>query len=107
MTRKLVSGNTMLNIISVYAPQVGCSQQEKDQFYENLESEMRRIPLHEELIIGGDLNGHIGKDRSNFKRDMEDTGMASKTQKEKASSALLRHITWWWQTHTFKRKTST
>ena len=30
MTMKLVSGNTMLNIISVYAPQVGCSQQEKD-----------------------------------------------------------------------------
>ena len=57
MTMKLVSGNTMLNIISVYAPQVGCSQQDKYQFYENLESEMRRIPLHEELIIGGDLNG--------------------------------------------------
>ena len=66
---KLVSGNTMLNIISVYAPQVGCSQQEKDQFYENMESEMRRIPLHEELIIGGDLNGHVGKDRSNFERE--------------------------------------
>ena len=69
MTMKLVSGNTMLNIISGYAPQVGCSQQEKDQFYENLESEMRRIPLHEELIIGGDLNGHVGKDRSNFERE--------------------------------------
>ena len=31
----------------------------KDQFYENLESEMRRIPLHEELIIGGDLIGML------------------------------------------------
>ena len=88
-------------------PQVGFSQQEKDQFYENLESEMRRIPLHEELIIGGDLNGHVGKDRSNLKENMEDTGTASKTQKEKASSALLRHIFWWWQTHTFKKNTST
>ncbi len=86
---------------------VGCSQQEKYQFYENLKSEMRRIPLHEELIIGGDLNGHVGKERSNLKGNMEDTGTASKTQKEKAFSALLRHIIWWWQTHTFKRKTST
>ena len=59
MTMKLVSGNTVLNIISVYAPQVGCSQQEKDKFYENLETEMRRITLHEELIIGGYLNGHV------------------------------------------------
>ena len=42
-----------------------------------------------------------------LKGNMEDTVTASKTQKEKASSALLRNITWWWQTHTFKRKTST
>ena len=49
----------------------------------------------------------IGKDISNFERNMEDTGTASKTQKEKASSVLPRHIIWWWQTHTFKRKTST
>ncbi len=42
MTMKFVSGSTMLNIISVYAPAVGCSQQEKDQFYEKLESDMRR-----------------------------------------------------------------
>ena len=39
LTMKVVSVNTMLNIISVCAL-VGCSQQEKeDQFYENLESE--------------------------------------------------------------------
>ena len=69
MTIKLVSGNSMLNIISVYAPQVGCSQQEKDQFYENMESAMRCIPLHEELVIAGDLNGHVGKDRSNFEME--------------------------------------
>ena len=65
MTMKLVSENTMLNLISVYAPQVGCPQQDKDQVYDNLDSEMRRIPLHEELVIGGDLNGHVGNDRSN------------------------------------------
>ena len=74
MTMKLVSGNTMLNIISVYAPQVGCSQQEKDQFYENLENEMKRIPLHEELVIGSDLNGDVGKDRTNFEMEHEGHG---------------------------------
>ena len=36
-----------------------------DQFHEHLESEIRNIPLHEELIIRGDLNGHVGKDKSN------------------------------------------
>ena len=86
MTMKRVSGNTMLNIISVYAPQVGCSQQEKDQFYENLESEMRRIPLHEELVIGGDLNGHVGKDRTNF--EMEHGGHGYGQQNPEGESIL-------------------
>ena len=86
MTMKLVSGNTMLNIFSVYVPQVGCSQQEKDQFYENLESEMRRIPLHEELVIGGDLNGHVGKDRTNF--EMEHGGHGYGQQNPEGESIL-------------------
>ena len=78
MTMKLVSGNTMLNIISVYAPQVECSQLEKDQFYENLESEIRRIPMHVGFFIGGDLHGHVGKDRTTF--EMEHVGHGSGQQ---------------------------
>ena len=74
MTMTLVSGNTMLNIISVYAPQAGSSQQEKRQFYDNLDSEMRRIPLHGELVIGGDLNGHVGKDISHFEMEHGEHG---------------------------------
>ena len=27
---------------------------------------MTRIPLHEELVIGGNLNGNVGKDISHF-----------------------------------------
>ena len=81
---KLIAENT---IISVYAPQVGCSQQEKDQFYDNLESEMRRIPLHEELVIGGDINRHVGKDRSNFQ--MEHGGHGYGQQNPEGESILI------------------
>ena len=83
MTMKLVPGNTMLNIISVYAPLVGCSQQEKDQFYENLESKMRSIPLHEELVIGGDLNGHVGKGMSNFEMEHGGHGYGQQNRRRK------------------------
>ena len=38
------------------------------------------------------------------KGNMEDTGTARKTQKEKAFSALLRHMIWWWQTSYFQKK---
>ena len=105
---KLVSGNTILNIISVYAPQVGCSQQEKDQFYDNLESEMRRIPLHEELIIGGDLNGHIGKERSHFEREHGGYGYGQQNPEgESILSFAQAYNLLVANTFIFKRKTST
>ena len=58
--RILVEKYIVYYFISVYyAPHVGCP------CHEHLESEIRPIPLHEELIIRGDLNGHVGKDKSN------------------------------------------
>ena len=34
---KLAYGNSILNVIAAYAPQVGCPHEEKSQFYEHLE----------------------------------------------------------------------
>ena len=44
-------------IISAYAPQQGLPELEKDQFYEQFETATRQA---ETLIIGGNLNGHVG-----------------------------------------------
>ena len=66
MTMKIVAENTML---SVCAPGWMLAARKKDQLYYNLESEMRRIPLHEELVNGGDLNWHAGKDTSHFEME--------------------------------------
>ena len=35
---------------------------------------MRRIPLREEIVIGGAINGHVGKDGSNFEMSHEGHG---------------------------------
>ena len=59
----------ILNVISAYAPQVGCPHEEKSQFYEHLEQIMRNIKPEEEIIIGADLNGHVGRDRSGFEQE--------------------------------------
>ena len=56
-------------MISAYAPQVGCPSEEKSQFYEHLEQIMRNIKPEEEIIIGADLNGHVGRDRSGFEQE--------------------------------------
>ena len=44
MSIKLMVGKHMLNIISAYAPQTGCSQEEKVHFYKEMESMLRQIP---------------------------------------------------------------
>ena len=66
---KLAYGNSILNVISAYAPQVGCPHEEKSQFYEHLEQIMRNIKPEEEIIIGAYLNGHVGRDRSGFEQE--------------------------------------
>ena len=50
MSIKLVMGKHMPNIISAYEPQMGCSQEEKQHFYDEMGSLLRQIPGQE--VIG-------------------------------------------------------
>ncbi|VDL80271.1 unnamed protein product [Nippostrongylus brasiliensis] len=50
-------------IISVYAPQTGCSEEEKEEFYMTLDGVIRSVPEGDFLTVAGDLNGHVGTDR--------------------------------------------
>ncbi|XP_069970998.1 uncharacterized protein [Penaeus vannamei] len=59
----------IVNIMSAYAPQMGCDEEEKTQFWEDLEEDLREIPESERLWIGGDFNGHCGSNN----RGKEDT----------------------------------
>ncbi|CAG5000228.1 unnamed protein product [Parnassius apollo] len=61
----LVEGEVL---IAAYAPQVGCSQAEKDNFWTSLEYILQLISPKETTLLGGDLNGHIGEANSAFKR---------------------------------------
>ncbi|KAL6579441.1 hypothetical protein OROMI_009657 [Orobanche minor] len=66
MSIKLVIGDEFLTIISAYAPQVGLDVSIKQEFWEDFEEVVERIPMSEKLIIGGDLNGHVGVSRDGF-----------------------------------------
>ncbi|XP_063619673.1 craniofacial development protein 2-like [Cydia splendana] len=48
------------NIISAYAPQIGCTETEKLEFWEDFDELLQGIPSNEYKIFGGDLNGHVG-----------------------------------------------
>ena len=61
MVIRLDNGSYILNIISAYALQVGCTEEEKYAFWRLLEGEMQELEESERVIIGGDLNGHVGR----------------------------------------------
>ncbi|XP_070012909.1 uncharacterized protein [Nicotiana sylvestris] len=66
MTIKLVVGECTLNVVSAYAPQVGCDKEIKRSFWEGLDDIARSIPPSERLFIGGDFNGHIGSSAGGY-----------------------------------------
>ncbi|XP_063545741.1 craniofacial development protein 2-like [Cydia strobilella] len=49
-----------MNVVSAYAPQMGCSTAEKQSFWDNLSDLMQSYPLDETNYVAGDLNGHVG-----------------------------------------------
>ena len=63
---KFVVDRETFNVISAYAPQVGLEEHHKIKFWEDLESLVQGIPLEEKIFLGGDLNGHVGKDASGY-----------------------------------------
>ena len=56
----------MWHIISCYAPQVGCTHDEKDEFWEHMDTGMQAVSRIERLIVAGDINGHVGSDRDGY-----------------------------------------
>ena len=61
MAMKLEVNGSILNIVSTYAPQVNNSMEEKNDFWENLDGLIESISKEERIVLGADLNGHVGE----------------------------------------------
>lgn len=66
MMIKLVVQKEVWNIASAYAPQTGCSTNEKNEFWSQLESLLQDIPTDEFSFIGADFNGHVGENNVGY-----------------------------------------
>ncbi|KAM2086833.1 hypothetical protein ACFX1R_024332 [Malus domestica] len=66
MAIKIVIGQELINVISAYAPQVGLDTSSKEKFWEDLGDLVQGIVQTEKLFIGGDLNGHVGRETGNY-----------------------------------------
>ena len=62
----MVIDKTVFTFISVYAPQVGRSDVEKEQFYGLLQEIVSKVPNYEVLIPISDWNGHVGRVAGGF-----------------------------------------
>ena len=70
MKVKIVMGGRVVQVISAYAPQAGRPDEEKEEFWGLLDDTVSAIPASEGLIIGGDLNGHVGTERGGYEEVM-------------------------------------
>ena len=60
MVLRLVYGDCPINIVSTYAPQTGLLEEVKEEFWVDVERVIEGLPVEERVIVGEDLNGHIG-----------------------------------------------
>ena len=63
---RVLIGVNILNLISGYAPQVGRPNVEKEEFLLALSKIVDEIGQEEFVMIGGDMNGHVGEKAAGF-----------------------------------------
>ena len=61
-----LDGNPTTTIICAYSPTNDASEEDIDQFYTDLRALTENIPLHNFLILSGDLNAKLGSPDVNF-----------------------------------------
>src|SRR5260221_512039 len=66
MVLRVTVGKSVLNLVSVYAPQVGRTTEEKEEFFTSLSGALVGMDARERLVVCGDMNGHVGSRSDGF-----------------------------------------
>ena len=90
MSLKLVIDGEIWNIISPYAPQIGCEQAEKDAFWHDVHTLLKDIPKDEFAFAGGDLNGHVGESNENYEDCHGGKGLGTRNEPGQEILALCK-----------------
>ena len=59
---------------------MGCNTEEKEEFWNELDEEVQKIPGAERVVIGADLNGHVGKEKTGDERVMGRYGLRERNE---------------------------
>lgn len=70
-----------VSVIQVYAPTADKTEEEIEQFYENLDDIMKQLPKKDIKVIMGDWNAKIGKDNKGWERVMLKSGYGERNER--------------------------
>ena len=70
-----ISDKCFTTIISVYAPTTTCTEEIREQFYADLDTELRHTPATDKLVILGDFNARAGRDVEQWRGAIEKNGV--------------------------------
>ena len=62
--RMTLNGNPRLTVISIYSPTEGDSDENAEEFHEDVRMAVNTTPAHNILLVLGDFNAHLSKERS-------------------------------------------
>ena len=61
--------------VILYAPQLGRTDEEKEEFFGNVQTEIDNIKTNKEVVVMGDLNGHVGTTRTGYEQAIGHQGI--------------------------------
>ncbi|KAG2460301.1 DAT protein, partial [Polypterus senegalus] len=73
-------GGDVSGVRSAYAPQIGWAMGENEDFWSELDEVMNSVPKGQEVVIGADLNGHVGEGNSGDEEVMGRYGVKKRNE---------------------------
>ena len=98
MVLRVVVGRSVVNLVSVYAPQTGRGKEEKEEFFLVLGKVLSDIDVGEGLLICGDMNGHVGAGVDGFEGVYGGYGFGRRSVDGEmllAFDMVPREVVWW------------
>ena len=107
ISMKLEIEGILLNIISAYAPQTGGEEEEKEDFWTDLDEVTNRIKEEESLVIGADLNGHVGEGNKGDEEVIGKYGLAERNESGQMVIDFAKQMKMAVETHTSRKRLNT